>query len=195
MRSLGSTLTVRCNCIAMIAAIIIKLGMRNEQITTPNGALLIDLQIMSPKHLFLGMRSLVESQVRTDMISAIRVHTAVVYFGLGANRVRLNDLIVISRPKTKWTYPITKISVQFVSIAPPSFVWIYSRVNTICEDALQLTTNILFRAFACIDKNDVCCTNRKKPNSKGKDSAGWRFHRKSSFLSPVSLVFMQLRHI
>lgn len=86
----------------MIAAIMIKLGMRNEQITTPNGALLIDLQIMSPKHLFLGMRSLVDSQVRADMISAIRVHTAVVYFGLGANRVRLNDLIVISRPKTKW---------------------------------------------------------------------------------------------
>lgn len=98
-----------------MAAIMMKDGIRNEQITTPNGALLIDRQIMSPKHLFLGIRSLVESHVRTDMTSAIAVHTAVVYFGLGANRVRLNDRIVISKPKTKWTYPITNISVNEVS--------------------------------------------------------------------------------
>lgn len=85
----------------MIAAIIMKDGIRNEQMKTPSGALLIDRHIMSPKHLFLGIRSLVESQVRTDMMSAIRVHIEVVYFGLGANRVRLSDLMVISRPKTK----------------------------------------------------------------------------------------------
>jgi hypothetical protein len=92
-------------------------GMRKEQMTTPNGALLIERQIMSPKHLFFGIRSLVESQVRMHMISTIAVQTAVVYFGLGANLVRLNDLIVISRPKMKWMYPITKISVRVVSAA------------------------------------------------------------------------------
>lgn len=76
-------------------------GMRNVQMTTPRGALLMERQIKSPKHVFLGIRSLVESQVRMHIMSTITVQTAVVYFGLGVNRVRLNDLIVISRPKIK----------------------------------------------------------------------------------------------
>jgi hypothetical protein len=92
-------------------------GIRKEQITTPSGALLIERQIMSPKHLFLGNRSLVDSQVRTHMIRTMIVQTAVVYLGRGANRVRLNDRIVISRPKMKWMNPTTKISVRKVSAA------------------------------------------------------------------------------
>jgi hypothetical protein len=101
----------------MTAAMMMNDGMRKVQMATPNGALLIERQIMSPKHLFLGNRSLVESQVRVHMIITMAVQTAVVYFGLGANRVRLNDLIVISRPKIKWMYPITKISIRKVSAA------------------------------------------------------------------------------
>jgi hypothetical protein len=75
--------------------------------------LLIDRQIMSPKHLFPGGRILVESQVRILMTIAMKTQTGVVYFGLGANRFFLSDRTVISKPKTKWKYPMMKISNSF----------------------------------------------------------------------------------
>src|ERR1700761_7706388 len=96
-------------------AIARSVGMRIEHMTIPNKELLIERHIMSPKHLCNGGWILVESHVRIDKANAVRTQIVVVCFALGAKRTRLNDLMVISMPKTKWKYPKTNISAQLIS--------------------------------------------------------------------------------
>jgi hypothetical protein len=85
-------------------------GMSIPHMTMPSDALLMERQIMSPKHFLVGRCSLVASHVATVNKRAMMVQTNVAYLGLGGNRFLLSALMVISMPNTKWKIPVTNIS-------------------------------------------------------------------------------------
>ena len=77
-------------------------GISIPQMVIPSAELLIDLKIMSPKHLLAGGRILVESHVNKARMSATATQVGVVNLGLGAKRVFFNARTVISSPNTRW---------------------------------------------------------------------------------------------
>jgi hypothetical protein len=146
-------------------------GMSIPQITIPSGALLIDRQIMSPKHFLVGRRSLVASQTATVKSRAITLQIKEANLGLGANLFFLNARMVISKPKTKWKMPVTNIS-TYVSIYPINNNKNYIRVSTPCADIWHRGTKTVCRAEAWMATNENICIKMRKPRMSGKLSAG-----------------------